>query len=105
MSKIEYSQGVCCDGAAILQDGVMMTVDHVVGTLNALTAELEQLRQERDGLRADAARYRWLRSNNVGPSQIEKVSDDCNPPYFTLKCEGELDAAIDAAMAKEQGDE
>lgn len=67
--------------------------------------EAEALRQERDGFMADAARYRWLRSNNVGPSQIEKVSDDCNPPYFTLKCEGELDTAIDAAMAKEQGDE
>lgn len=60
---------------------------------------------ERNKLRADAVRYRWLRSNNVGPSQIEKVSDDRNPPYFTLKCEAELDAAIDAAMTKEQGDE
>lgn len=73
--------------------------------ITMLLNEIEALRQERDRLRADAVRYRWLRSKNVGPSQIEKVSDDCNPPYFTLKCEGELDAAIDTAMAKEQGDE
>lgn len=57
-----------------------------------------------DGVVRDAARYRWLRSNNVGPSQIEKVSDDYSPPYFTLKCENELDAAIDSAI-KEQQDE
>jgi hypothetical protein len=31
----EYSQGVCSDGAAILKDGVPMTVDEVVAALNA----------------------------------------------------------------------
>lgn len=46
----------------------------------------------------DAARYRWLRDNNVGPSQIDRVCDDCNPPFFTLKSGDDLDAAIDAAI-------
>lgn len=99
MSKIEYSQGVCCDGAAILQDGVMMTVDHVVGTLNALTAELEQLRQERDGLRdliiktmnsyvREMEGYSYFGSNpGIDDDDIEEIADE-----------------IIAAMTKEQGD-
>ena len=29
-----YSQGVCNDGAAILADGVRMTVDEIIATLN-----------------------------------------------------------------------
>lgn len=49
----------------------------------------------------DAARYQWLRSENTGPSMIEMVSDDCNPPSITLKCEEELDSAIDAAMQRD----
>ena len=50
----------------------------------------------------DAVRYRWLRSNTVGPGMIDKLTDDYGPTYLTLKCEQELDKAIDAAM-KEQG--
>jgi len=53
---------------------------------------------QRDAALADAARYRWLRDNNVGPSQIDRVCDDCNPPYFTLKSGTDLDTAIDSAM-------
>lgn len=30
----EYTQGVCDDGAAILMDGVMLTVDEVIKLLN-----------------------------------------------------------------------
>ena len=49
--------------------------------------------------RKDVERYRWLRSKDVGPAQIwECIQDDCNPPYWMLKFESELDAAIDAAM-------
>jgi hypothetical protein len=33
-----YSQGVCGDGAAILKDGVMLTIDEIVAELNALSA-------------------------------------------------------------------
>lgn len=52
---------------------------------------------QRDTALADAARYRWLRDNNTGPSMIDRVCDDCNPPYLTLKCGADLDSAIDAA--------
>ena len=51
----------------------------------------------------DAKRYQWLRSNNVGPSMIDRLIDDYSPPLFTLKCDQELDAAIDAEILKEQG--
>lgn len=49
----------------------------------------------------DAARYRWLRSENTNPAMIEIVSDDCNPPSVTLKCGEELDSEIDAAMQRD----
>ena len=53
--------------------------------------------------RKDAERYRWLRSSSTGPSQIwELLSDDCQPPILTLKCMGDLDAAIDAAMQEDK---
>ncbi len=52
---------------------------------------------------ADAERYRWLRSAGTGPASIwELVSDDANPPYMTLKCGADLDAAIDAARGTAQ---
>ena len=58
-----------------------------------------QLTETRDLARKDVERYRWLRSKDVGPAQIwECIQDDCNPPYWMLKFESELDAAIDAAM-------
>jgi len=54
---------------------------------------------ERDALRADAERYRWLRDIDTGPAQIwELISDDAQPPYMTLKSGNILDAAIDAAI-------
>lgn len=62
----------------------------------------QRLRDENAGMRKDAGRYRWLRSKNVGPATLERVSDDCNPPYFTLKCGEDLDAGIDAVMTAMQ---
>lgn len=53
--------------------------------------------------RKDAERYRWLRSSSTGPSQIwELLSDDCQSPILTLKCMGDLDAAIDKAMQEDK---
>lgn len=43
----EYSQGVCHDGAAILCNGVMLTVDEIVERLNRLAA-LEAEKAERE---------------------------------------------------------
>ncbi|MNC48025.1 hypothetical protein D3C76_915910 [compost metagenome] len=58
------------------------------------------------GLLKDSERYRWLRSGNTGPHTIqmhlfETISDDCNPPYRAMKCENDLDAAIDSVMSQE----
>lgn len=65
-------------------------------------ARIAELEAERDAAGADAERYRWLRSAEVGPSSIwELLSDDCHPPIMTLKCGAELDAAIDAARGAE----
>jgi hypothetical protein len=62
--------------------------------------ERRTLRVERDALRKDAARYRWLRSRDVGPSGIwELYAGEAYPLHMTLKCEIALDEAIDAAMA------
>ena len=62
--------------------------------ITALISEIERLRQERDGLRADAARYRWLRHGD---------NDELVCVPWMLRNE-KLDAAIDAAIAKEQGE-
>jgi hypothetical protein len=60
---------------------------------------VEQMRR----MAKDAERYRWLRSKDTGPAQVwELISDDAQPPYMTLKTEAGLDAAIDAALAKEK---
>jgi len=77
-----------------------MTVDRDASCNNLTEAadEIEHLRAEVAGLREDAERYRWLRSPNTGPATIwELVSDECNPPYVTLKYGADLDSAIDAA--------
>ena len=60
--------------------------EHLAGN-----AEIDRLRAENEGLRKDAARYRWIRSD------ISVCAD-----VFDMHTEGDLDAAIDAAM-KEQG--
>ena len=68
--------------------------NHLAGNA-VITEQATQI----EALEKDAARYRWLRSNSVGPSQIwELLSDDCSPPVMTLKAMHDLDAAIDAAI-------
>jgi hypothetical protein len=62
--------------------------------------EIHRLRAERDALRADAERYRWLRDIDTGPAQIRELISDDAQPYMTLKSGNILDAAIDAAREK-----
>ena len=52
-----------------------------------------KLRAERDALKADAERYRWLRSEDSEFPAAE-LSDGSGYRFF---CGDELDAAIDAA--------
>ena len=62
------------------------------GTLVSIEAsELERLR-------ADAERYRWLRSGNVGHNELmHVVGGDDFPAYSEYRHGLDLDAAIDAA--------
>lgn len=52
----------------------------------------------------DAARYRWFRNskNNAAPI-FKAITEGGVTIGLDLRCEEELDAAIDAAIAKEQG--
>ena len=63
-----------------------------------LEAENASLRERLEKAEKDVERYRWLRDNNVGPSMIDKVCRDGNVDYMSLKCDEELDAAIDATI-------
>lgn len=68
-----------------------------------INIELTDLRARCEKAEKDAARYRWLRSNERGMANLTHIINDaCSPPYFELKCTEELDAAIDAAIAKEK---
>jgi hypothetical protein len=69
--------------------------------------EIARLTDERDELRKDAERYRWLRSNDIeippGQREIYVIqerlphTEDAN----VMLVESELDGIIDAAMTKE----
>jgi len=58
---------------------------------------LNKIADERDALKADAERYRWLRTCNNDSHVIYGDTQNCE-----LMMEEVLDAAIDAAIAKEQ---
>ena len=60
---------------------------------NQAANAIEALVQERDALRADAERYRWIRQCSNDSLIMHGDSYNCE-----LMMEEELDAAIDAAM-------
>jgi hypothetical protein len=65
-----YSQGVCGDGAAILYDGVQMTVDEVVASLNSYQRQVRDTKFLVAGMFAGyAARLRraepYLRNGTI----------------------------------------
>ncbi len=63
---------------------------------DTVIANVQKLRTERDTLKADAERYRWLRGNCV-EGHMESPGPN---PDFALNCdepENKWDAAIDAA--------
>jgi len=61
---------------------------------------IRALLAERDELAKDAARYRWLRDANINTLPYD---DHGIGPEFP--CGDDLDAAIDAAMAKENSND
>jgi outer membrane murein-binding lipoprotein Lpp len=74
------------------------TDDRLTDIIKAKGAEMARLERENAELRKDAERYRWLRD----PANMRHEDDLCvSDGYFNEYREGELDAAIDAAM-KEQ---
>jgi len=64
-----------------------------------LASDYETLKAERDALKADAERYRWLREHLRGPNSqqpfITSYSKDTN--QYGLLCEKRADNLIDAA--------
>lgn len=51
----KYSQGICGDGAAILEDGRIMTADEIVARLNELEKTINRLLPG-DGIRCTCCR-------------------------------------------------
>ena len=72
------------------------TYRDVWAALREAEARLAKVEAERDALRADAERYRWLRSSDTGPSQMAKVCE-WDHGLWQLMSDDALDAAIDAA--------
>ena len=60
-----------------------------------LASDYDALAAERDALRKDAERYRWLR-DSAGNDIMEKLMAECSPPRWDEL----VDAAIDAAMGE-----
>jgi hypothetical protein len=60
-----------------------------------LASDYDALASERDALRKDAERYRWLR-DSAGNDIMEKLMAECSPPRWDEL----VDAAIDAAMGE-----
>lgn len=62
---MKYSQGVCEDGAAILRDGIRMTIDEIVAALNSkyklhqeLIDDLNNMAQEIKNSNIPRARFK-----------------------------------------------
>jgi len=74
--------------------------DHLGMSLGEIKAERDALRAECEGLRKDAARYRWLRTQNWYRSSLFVVSGGKSEIKLGTYCpiREQLDAAIDAAM-------
>lgn len=89
--------------AALREELASAKADKEAYAQNAIDLRKRAVAAERrnaDDLR-DANRYRWIRSQTVGHCEIQRtlfetISDDCNPPYRSLKYGKDLDDAIDA---------
>ena len=96
-----YGMGMEVAECQMVRDGEFIAAARV--DVPALVAEVRTLRAERDALRKDAARYRWLKP------QLEMDWDLGNPVYLSLgltvevpthvEVSFDLDATIDAALA------
>ena len=79
-----------------VQRGQFSDVRHYGTDVEMVTAsDYDALAAERDALRRDAERYRWLR-DSAGNDIMEKLMAECSPPRWDEL----VDAAIDAAMGE-----
>ena len=85
------------DRRALLAHVDRLTMANLDGVEHAETLRraYDALAAERDALRKDAERYRWLR-DSAGNDIMEKLMTECSPPRWDEL----VDAAIDAAMGE-----
>ena len=99
MSKCECGADECCANLVRLHDDLAAARDTITkmeaGYARAATMIIS-LKADLAAARADAARYRWLRSN---PTYLG-WEHDCPPEFI----DSNIDAAIDAALAGEKND-
>ncbi len=80
--------------------GYKRIADEAAGMLESAEGLIDRLTEERDWAVADAERYRWIRLRIGGR---ESVEEDFKWEYEGGECLAqEVDAAIDAARAKER---
>ena len=77
------------------RDAIKADLASMTATMLAMRDQRERYADERDALRKDAERYRWLR-DSAGNDIMEKLMTECSPPRWDEL----VDAAIDAAMGE-----
>ena len=80
---------------AAVPDADLLATIHMIADRHELLKAYDALAAERDALRRDAERYRWLR-DSAGNDIMEKLMAECSPPRWDEL----VDAAIDAAMGE-----
>lgn len=108
IAEMEETREVLFGGLDRDRDNIT-TRNLAVVAINALARERERATRaeaELAAVRANAERYVWLRSQDLGHAYIENILfetiiDDYSPPYRSLKHTAGLDAAIDAARGGE----
>jgi hypothetical protein len=74
-------------------------IDAVLNEVKRLTELTSDLRAERDALKADAERYRWLKANAV---REKNLGDKCIEYHCDFEHWNDLDASIDAARQEQK---
>lgn len=77
----KYTEGICCDGAAILKDGEMITIEQILKELNGAAEEIDKLGAENKAL--EIFMPRRLTAENGGKALMigeffETISQSCH---------------------------